>query len=87
MDEQQAFVRCMVFLRKRGEVLRQEGLGTHMFGRVPAAGEYVSLDPDGPHLVVTHVHHTGFGSHAAELYCAVAESATDRVSEFHPPAA
>lgn len=85
MVEQQGFVKCMVFLRRRGEIRRQEGLGVHPFGRVPAAGEYVSLDAEGPHLQVTHVHHTGFGNHAAELYCCAAESSA--ADEFHPPAA
>ena len=74
----------MVFLRRVGEVKREKGLGSHPFGRVPCVGEYVSLATEGPHLRVTHVHHTAFGSHAAELYCVEADMVMH--GEVHPPA-
>lgn len=87
MNEKRTFVTCMVFLRRPGEVFRTQGLGTHPFGRVPCVNEYISLESDGPHLMVTHVHHTGFGSHAAELYCTEAKGAAGDMTEFHPPPA
>ena len=83
-------VECMVFLRDKGEAHRKEGLGVHPFGRVPVAGEYVSLgrgEADGPTYKVTHVHHTGFGSHQAELYVIVADDVQKVGGEDNPPPA
>lgn len=79
-------VRCMVFLRDKGATRRKAGLGTHPFGRVPIAGEYVSLDrEEGPTYKVTHVHHTGFGSHQAELYVIEADDVEKIGGEDNPP--
>ncbi len=64
---------CMLFLRDKNSVKRKEGLGVHQFSRVPIAGEHISLSSEGIVYKVTHVHHTGFGSHKAELYVTEAD--------------
>jgi hypothetical protein len=66
-------IECMLFLRDKNSLERKKGLGTHPFGRVPIAGEHISLSSDGVVYKVTHVHHTGFGSHKAELYVVEAD--------------
>ncbi len=66
-------IECMLFLRDKNSLKRKEGLGVHPFGRVPIVGEYISLSPEKVVYKVTHVHHTGFGSHKAELYVVEAD--------------
>lgn len=79
-------VKCMLFLREPGDYQRKKGYGSHEFGRVPCVGEYISLDGRGPHLRVTHVHHTGFGDHVAELYVVEADDMLFVAGEVVPPA-
>lgn len=79
--------KCMIFLRDNGEFRRREGLGVHIFGRIPIAGEYISLDRDPRHYRVTHVHHTLMGQHAAELYVEEAVDMEYVGLEPHAPAA
>ncbi len=82
MVAQNNMVNCIVFLREKGRLERKQGLGVHPFGRVPIAGEYVSLSSEATVYKVTHVHHTGFGSHQAELY--VVEADDVQVVEGEP---
>lgn len=76
----------MLFLRDSGEFRRREGLGVHTFGRVPIAGEYVTLSNDPRHFRVTHVHHTLMGNHAAEIYVIEAIEMEYIGQEPFPPA-
>lgn len=67
-------INCMLFLRDKNIPECRKGLGVHSFGRVPSAGEYVSLSSEGVVYKVIHVHHTGFSSaHIAELYVVEAD--------------
>jgi hypothetical protein len=73
MVTQNNIVNCMVFLREKGRLEIKEGLGVHPFGRVPIVGEYVALSSKEPVYKVTHVRHTGFGTHQAELFVVEAD--------------
>jgi hypothetical protein len=76
----------MLFLRDKNSVERKEGLGVHDFSRVPIAGEYICLSNKDKTdtYKVTHVVHTGFGSHSAELYVVQADDGQIIGSEFLP---
>jgi len=61
-------IECMLFLLDQNSLKHKAGLGVHPFGRIPVTGEYISLASNEIVYKVTHVHHTGFGTHKAELY-------------------
>lgn len=83
MKENPDLTYCMLFLRETGSERVLKGLGRHEFGRIPFVDEYICLNEEvNKELIqviykVRQVVHTGWGSHAAEIYVIKADILTD----------
>ena len=83
MKENPELTYCMIFLREAGSAKGLKGLGRHEFGRIPSVDEYICFNEEVNTEVVQvlykvrQVVHTGWGSHAAEIYVIKADVLTD----------